>query len=174
MNLYSLGCPLENIGVQLRRHGIEKLTDSDIILIDHSVNDGMAYSSQIRNDELSRGLESFIRRILHHTDRNLSYIDSLSHSHNRGSWPTIILLEMWPYPNEDMALKNRPSPSNPSNKYDYIHIYRRIAQEYNIPIWSYRDLVWNETADSSERMRPYIEYLRFLHNVDFGYQHPPW
>lgn len=153
----------EQFAYQLGLQGIHELTANDIVFIDHSVNDGMVYDSKIRNEQLRQGLESLILRILH-----------VSRTH---SWPTIILLEMWPYHSPIMNLENRPVLQGSGvDPFDYRFVYENIAKEYQIPIWSYRDVVWSYEADNfvNPTNSKMVEYLRFLHNPSFAYQHPPW
>jgi hypothetical protein len=153
----------EQFAYQLALHDIHELTSNDIVFIDHSVNDGMVYDSKIRSEQLVQGLESLILRILHMSRMQ--------------AWPTIILLEMWPYHGPIMDLAHRPVIQGSGiDPYDYRFIYEKVAAEYEIPIWSYRDIVWSIEADRhihpmNQKM---VEYLRFLHNPEFAYQHPPW
>lgn len=149
----------EKLGPILHSYDIKQLTSKDIVFIDHSVNDGMSFSSKIRHNTLDQGLESLILRILHLSEP--------------GSWPTIILLEQWPYVSARIIRDNIPPVDGSSRPFDYIHAYERIAREYSLPLWSYRDVVWSPEAYSSN-MSSFISYLRFEHNNNFASQHPPW
>ena len=157
----------------LNDSNITKLTSNDIILIDHSVNDGMTYSNKVGIIELFTGLSNLIYRLL--------YISQLN------NYPTIILLEQWPFRSGYSTDSNRPYNDNYNDNdnykgnthlinkydpYDYHHIYVNISKQFKIPLYSYRDMIWSKYVEYNQS--DYKNYLRFHHNVDFGYQHPPW
>lgn len=122
-----------------------KLTRSDIVFIDLSVND---YHQVIDNPALGtlNGLHGIMENIL-------------SASEN-GSWPSIIILETFPYPkpNEEMRVK-------------YYEIYRAISQRYQIPLWSYRDVVWNYLDHSKSKFNHNALDLLMFKEKSY---HPPW
>lgn len=55
-------------------------------------------------------------------------------------------------------------PTMPS----YSDAYTKVAKKYSLPLWSYKDLIWNVSDNSS-----FKDYLRFEQNVDLSF-HPPW
>lgn len=94
------------------------LSSSDIVFLDHSVND--AYSClKAANCKAKLGLETLIREIIHHT------------INSDGSWPNIILIEQ--YPKADKLAVYPP-------------FYREIAKHYNLPLWSYPSFVYSTYA----------------------------
>lgn len=136
-----------NLLSQLRQIGISSFKSTDIIFLDHSQNDALTLTStEYRHQSLIDGLQNLIRLILSKSDK--------------GSWPSIILLEFWPYPN------NR-NPINPL-KYDYDLVYRSIAKQFQIPIWSYRSMIWSKYLDNHPIQQRYKTIMRFEPT------HPPW
>lgn len=112
----------QNLISEFTRTGIDKLTSDDVILIDHSINDGECLTdSSYRRDTLQSGLQNLIHMIL-----------SSSEEH---SWPTIILLETWPYPDIQRHARMK---NDPPDLYDYRFSYYNVVEAYKIPLWSYR------------------------------------
>lgn len=165
INLAQGGCTspymAENILSYLKNENIESLSSDDIVFIDHSVNDGMVFVSELKQSQLYIGLEQLIQKLLYISQPN--------------SWPTIILLSQWPFINQINNLDNAPrSDDDPSNIMDYYYTYIKIAKKYHIPLFSYRDVIWSRYALHSSTMKSYLANLQFLHNPKFGYQHPPF
>lgn len=143
----------ETFSERLRNElGVTKLSSRDIVFIDHSVNDALAFfgdksaRDKATFEKLKRGLENLIRHIYHNADN--------------GSWPSVILLEQWP----KTVLG------------EYEDLYTEVAKRYNVTLWSYRDLVIYESQRLS--LNPTLDatslpFLSFEKNVEFGYQHPP-
>lgn len=130
---------------ELNAIGLKTLTSNDLILIDHSQNDALTCTNtDMRHQTLVEGLENLFRII---------YATSTP-----GSWPSIVLLEFWPYANSRSQF--------PLSSYDYSDTYADLAKEYQIPVWSYRDLVWSNFVDKQQAA--YGETIRFT------YTHPPW
>lgn len=130
---------------QFESTGVTSLSKNDIVFIDHSQNDALTCTNTaFRQQGLIDGLAHLVRAI---------YSKSIPES-----WPTIILLEFWPYGN------NRQSES--SLKYDYGIAYSKIAQLYQIPIWSYRKFAWAKFVDEKQS--------NMASTFRFTVTHPPW
>lgn len=126
--------------------GLRKLKKHDIVLIDHSVNDALtSMGTTTQLHELYHGLNSLIMKIF-----------DVSEHH---SLPTIIIMETYPYNH----YQEKPKPP----ELDYVNVYNLISQKYLIPIWSMREVVWSDIADTL--MYPFINILRFNCQPD---QHP--
>lgn len=155
----------ENILMDLKLKGIQELTSNDIVFIDHSVNDGMIFTSKSKHADLIIGLENLIYRLFHYSKRN--------------NWPSIILLEQWPFVNQYVSLESSPMSQPFMNRdTDYDDAYIKVAKKYKLPLWSYRDVVWSDDdglfAYEKERWREFKEYLQFFHNKDYKNHHFPW
>ena len=147
----------ERVIDQLKRKNITMLTESDIILIDHSVNDANSYNinnsgNKFSYDQWVNGLESLIRRLYFHSKQE--------------SFPTIIILEQYPY--NSMRTPDYNKYDSNKNQPSYSNAYAYVAKKYSLPLWSYKDLVAN-LNDSLN----YIEYLRFEQIPNDGL-HPNW
>eukprot|EP01041_Mallomonas_annulata_P003666 gene3666-7305_t len=95
-----------------------KLSSSDIMFIDESVND-------VRTQPISDikiGVEAIIRKTMHYCN---------------DTCPTIIMLDY--YPHHFTPDKVKPS----GNKNIVSTIYHDIAVHYKLPLWSYKDFVWS-------------------------------
>eukprot|EP01041_Mallomonas_annulata_P001264 gene1264-2444_t len=147
---------------ELRDKGVYKLNSSDLIFIDHSVNDAHSYPTNLNNDRLHYGLDTLLRRIYH-----------ISQS---GSWPTIILLEHWPFPSNDIRRKG-PEPDVTSLfDGDYSAVYTDVAARFKLPLWSYKDVVWSQYMKTNQSR--YVDIMQFHWNK-FKLSkaqdvHPPW
>lgn len=132
------------------------LTSADIVFIDHSVNDAFGGTPET----IQQGVEALIREIL-----------LLS----KGSWPTIILLEMWPFPSKQFLDSYTVTEAN--KDLDYSTAYRRIASHYNVSVWSYKDVIWSPEATAKQsHLLPYLRFHNNLvdkHNRNWK-NHPPW
>lgn len=78
----------ERIIDQLKKKGINQLTENDIIIIDHSVNDASQYNivragSKYSHDKWVSGLEKLVRRL---------YFFSKDES-----WPSVVIFEQYPW-----------------------------------------------------------------------------
>ena len=141
---YSSAMMNEVIVDKLKSAGLSSLTESDIVLIDHSYNDGL-YLSLSKVLPLQRGLEGLIRKLL-----------ELSAS--TSSRPRIVLLETLAY-----------LPTHLPFYQDYQKVYTQIARHYRIPIWSIRDAANSEY--SSKNQTSYYKYMK--HDQDIAYDlHP--
>ena len=135
--------------------GIGELTSADIVLIDHSVNDGVACDYDPHRQNLQLGLEGII-------------LEFISRS-KEGSWPTIIVLEHWPFPGDTMT-NNFPPIEN--RTYDYDITYRKVTAKYLLPMISFRDFAWSLNKPEEETYRDYMLFLMNQHAG--GFIHPPW
>lgn len=101
----------------LKNFGITNFTSSDLVFIDHSINDATTFCRSTKSSHVEglHSLESLAQTIL-----------SLSVP---GSWPTVVLLEVWPFPGLQDPSKAR---------FDYNENYRAIASTYHWTLWSYR------------------------------------
>jgi hypothetical protein len=143
------GCTSEIMAKSLqgymREHGLEQFGPSDIVLVDHSVNDAIAVANEMEL-AIQIGLEELIRGIFHLSPRGL---------------PNVVLLEQ--YPHNDFQGLNAVKGSQGGS---YTGLYRRLAAHYKLALWSYRDYIW---AGSSSLGQPHlIDALRRFGN------HPPW
>ena len=128
---------------------ITAFRSSDIIFLDHSVNDVLSEPfTSSRLNKMQYGLESLVKKIY-----SLSTINS---------WPTVILLEVWPFSSRSYNLTRE--------KLDYQNVYRSVAKEFKLPLWSYRDTVDYMVRKNASS----VPYLTFEHNVLHAHQHPPW
>lgn len=140
----------ENFISQYNELGLSALTSNDIVILDHSVNDGECLTStDERHTQLLEGLDTLVRLIYSTSKPN--------------SWPTIILLETWPYG----TIERRPNSEKFDPPYDYQKVYRQIAKMYNLPVWSYRDMIWS--AFASTNMTAFYDEVRFYRSI-----HPSW
>lgn len=140
------------------------LSSSDIVLLDLSVNDAAEHGFPGKNTLLF-DLERLVRRIFHISLHN--------------SWPTIILLEQYPYINNHIRdfikvhpitrLKNGTIPKHFDN--DYAVVYQQIGKKYQLPIWSFRDMVWSTYSSESVVMRPFLKHLLLINDFNV---HFPW
>lgn len=136
----------EYFHAKLKRFNITSFSSNDIIFIDHSVNDGYSLKMQnVKSQEISRALSVIIQQIY-----------KMSKS---TSWPSIILLEMYPIKNHDNIDR------------DYHIAYIRPAELFKIPIWSYRNILYSSDSNILKQMKPYLPMLMFQHQIDI---HPPW
>lgn len=148
---------------QLTKSGIV-LRDSDIILLDHSVNDAQdGYNEQEPEDEFASGLESLIRTLL---------------TYANGARPHMILLEMHPFPDKFHITSYN---SSTYTGFDYSTHYRTIGAYYNISIWSYKDVIWSEymqkmtNNDEGFRLMQYLKFENtYIAQRTFLKVHPPW
>lgn len=144
----------ERVIDQLKRKNISHLTESDIIFIDHSVNDANSYNIKLNGNNFSydqwvNGLESLIRRLYFHSKQE--------------SFPTIIILEQFPYNSMRTPEYNNYDTSSPS----YSNAYSYVARKYSLPLWSYKDLVTSDSLGDG------VDYLRFQQIANDGL-HPSW
>lgn len=129
--------------------GSTKLNRYDIVFLDHAANDFFEVKNGdgYRLNDMHYGLHLLFQSII-----DLSQEDE---------WPSIILLESYP----STTLAN-----------SYSNVYRRVAMEYNIPIWSYLDIVRETIASGSyptvtKKLLMFEDY--FLSDADKLF-HPPW
>ena len=142
---------VELISNQMAEYNIKEFHTNDIIFIDHSVNDATALAiTESTLNNLHYGLELLIKKILTFSTIN--------------SWPTIILMEIWPFSSYHRNMNRL--------KVDYQKIYRLVAKEFKLPIWSYRDTVDYMVQHNSTH--PAIPFLTFQHNDALAFFHPPW
>eukprot|EP01041_Mallomonas_annulata_P004326 gene4326-8611_t len=113
---------------ELQERKITQLSKNDIIFLDHSVNDAESYPTKILNFKLEMGVDALLRRIYHYSTPH--------------SWPTVILLEQWPFPSNDQNIKTLKSNNNIHG--DYSKIYIKIASRFELPLWSYKEILWSK------------------------------
>lgn len=152
----------------LQINNITKFTSNDIIFLDHSANDGsILTSTKERFEKFGKELDLLIDKIYDMSE----------------TYPTVIFLEMypfavrfkeWDFSNESSIIhSNRPYPHNNSYfPFDYVDIYRKIAINRGVTVWSYRNMIWSKISDSFE-MKNSISYLRFMRNTLHDI-HPGW
>lgn len=148
---YSSANMNEAIVEKLTNAGLKSLSSADLILVDHSYNDGL-YLTKIKVMPLQRGLEGLIRKL---------------YTHGRGSTPQlpsqrprIILMETLAYLPHWLPFYQ-----------DYQKFYTTIASHYQIPIWSIRDAVNSEY--SSTHQSEYVKVMRHDESVRYDL-HPGW
>eukprot|EP01041_Mallomonas_annulata_P004808 gene4808-9589_t len=155
----------ETIISDLRYKGIFSVNSSFLFILDHSINDAFSHPTKITNIQLFHSLENLLQRI---------YYISLN-----GSWPTVILLEHWPYASNNMYA-NTPNASSTSTSNsgfdgDYSIPYAAISSKYSIPLWSYKNIIWSEYM--LQNQNSYVKPLRFHMNKMHPRKqdvHPPW
>ena len=128
-----------------------QFTREDVVVLDFSVNDGMLLTrSSDMVHHLKTGLERLIRAIL-------APPTSIS-------FPTIVLLEMFPVLPEYMSQTL------------YSQVYVDIARHYNLLLWSYRNVVISPATNKTQGA--YLQYLNFQNNIRLNSHkpdvHPPW
>ena len=111
--------------LQANSKHLVNLTQNDIVFLDHSVNDGFYFHRPGYDKTLLTSVEHLIR-----------FIITASHNHP----PTIILLEMWPFPYGGYTSRERYDKLA-HTKQDYSSVYRKLVQYYSIPLWSYKEMV---------------------------------
>lgn len=127
---------------------IPKLTNSDLVIIDHSSNDvsdadHTKNEDKLRKEENKKGLEILIRNFL-----------------SMGC-PNIIILETAPY--ESNYIRDNID-------YGYKSIYTPIAKHYGLPIWSISDAISSKYLDLYQQ-----EYSKYLRNdKDIRIDHVAW
>jgi hypothetical protein len=134
---------------QMHDSGITSFRKDDIVLIDHSVNDALqqVYHGQVIYD----GLQNLVRKVFSMSDE--------------GSWPSVIILANLPFAN---------TYDNISYEY-YADAYRKVAKYWQLPLWSYRDAVWDVQATNHSQLTKALPYLRWDHNDPWcNSSHPPW
>jgi hypothetical protein len=112
-----------------RELGITEISENDIIFIDNSIGDRTEFLKLLSQHELLKGIDNLIQSI---------------YSLVKGDrYPTIILLDMFP--------KDAPVHYNET----ITDQYTKLAQHYNIPLWSYRDAVFTKkNRIQSKYLRP--------------------
>lgn len=121
---------------------IQNFSSNDIVFLDFAVNDAVQTDNagaKVANMKI--GLELLIRNI---------YFRSI-----KGSWPTVAILEFWPYPENSIL-----------GEYDYSQIYAQVARKYQLPIWSYKNMVLSSYFNNDS-----ITYSKIIRYKD---THPPW
>lgn len=151
---YSSDTMSENIIDKLYEYKIYELYSSDIIFIDHSTNDATLTKDQLHYQHLMNGLDNLIYKLLLISKTYL--------------WPSIILLETYPYPQNNFTKMK----DFYNYEYDYTKAYDIIAMKYHLPIWSLRDILWL-TYNTSLSSMIYIQYLQHHHTKGL-YYHPTW
>eukprot|EP01038_Epipyxis_sp_PR26KG_P014070 gene14070-18877_t len=128
---------------------LAKFTSNDIVILDHSVNDNHMFFGEGEAKALEMGLEKLINVILR-----------LSVS---ASWPTIIIVDYWPFAHHFDRV---------DNKIDHSKWYKEIASRYEIPLLSLRDLAEsNYMASNFSWLKPVLDSSI---NSEFCPLHPPW
>jgi hypothetical protein len=145
------------ISQQLEDSGIKLLTDSDIVFIEHSVNDMESYANdKVEFTKVKRGLEMLVRNILTKS--------------THGSWPTVIILEFYPGPNT----------YNQNSEINYSPSYLEVASHYSLPMWSFKEMYHsNYTKTHLKRLLPYFTHryeAQWARSQDRDrfLTHPPW
>lgn len=155
-------CMSNDLLVKFQEKGIRTLTSSDIVLIDHSVNDGETWRLKSQVPILEHALSSLIRKIYH--------------ASTEGSWPTVVLLEHWPFPS-GMNERIKNATDIPPGSVDYSTMYSTIAARFELPVWSYKDVVWSRFVENDPVQSKFRRYLLFLNNRLKKYgmdSHPPF
>jgi len=129
------GSPYE-LSAALRARGMSLLTRSDLVLLDFSVNDGRSFTSE---EQLAGGLDRLLQRLFRLGTNN--------------SWPSVVLLEQWPYPGREFARSG--------TTLDYSRAYQQVARRLRLPLWSYRAVAWSAHAQG----QPFAEHLLFRRNL---------
>jgi len=139
-----------------------KLSSSDLVLLDFSINDAakLSVEDSAAVFRLQLCVEKLIRKLL-----------SFNGDSNN---PAVVLLEHNPFESVErhshshMQLRDR-------YKYGYTYVYRQLARHYAIPIWSYHDVVHSEFAHQHHLQKKYIDILQFKDTCALcGAIHPAW
>lgn len=152
VNLASTGLSTDKVLLD-HSASLRGLSSADLVILDHSVNDGFWFNRPGYDKTLLSSLEHLIRYIF---EKSVSA-------------PAIVLLEVWPYPyggiKSDAEYKRLSGGSS-----DYGVVYRRIAEHYSVPLWSYRDMVWGSSGKTLDAS--ILPLLRFAEGGQT--LHPPW
>jgi hypothetical protein len=139
------------------------ISESDIIIIDYSVNDGL---DACRDYHGCRALLNALKALL-------SFVNSTVSSNN-SSLPAILLLETFPYVNRE-DYEHRLSPSHRERPVQddlntYFNVYMKFSDTFHVPKWSFARVVWSDWF-SKEQSPVGAKYLRWMLGLD---HHPSW
>lgn len=129
-----------------------EVSRGDILFLDYSVNDQSVLGRELSS--ILYGIEGITRYFL-----------------SKGA--SVIILESFPY--GELDISDNLTYYRPNDKFlDYSSIYREIAKYYNVPIWSYRDSVWDKYVDLHQQQ--FADYIRWdISHIDASNpEHPHW
>lgn len=151
VNFYNIGdhgrssvFMVDELATKLSAVQAKPFTSSDLIFLDHSVNDN-AGGVDITGFSVENAMEMLIRRIYHHSEPK--------------SLPTIVILDA------------DPRPHNGIEQYPYYQAYEKVGRHYDIPVWSYRDSVLSTFSNVNQSQ--YVGFLNFSRNIGHD-THPGW
>ena len=165
---------------------------TDLVLLDYSINDaqkillhdkGTAYNQQVC-------VEGLIRKLL--TSGNSDSNGNRHHRHltsNHRNGPTIVLLEFAPFESAehiqftDLRSTMQQQQQQQQQQGDgrvgtitaipgYSHIYRRLADHYGVPIWSYYRAVTHSKDPGKSSYLPTLQFRDILQAC--ASIHPAW
>lgn len=134
----------EMIDQRLAESNLKTLKETDLIFIDHSINDGLEAHYHFAH-KLHKGLELLVRKLY-------SYSEAISR-------PKLILLEMLQFNTHGSVCLYKPA-------------YTNISMYYNIPIWSYSDAALSSYTEKYQPI--YYQYLRNTDNILGENSHCGW
>jgi len=155
----------DDLFYSLNDANITQFTSNDILFLDCSVNDAVTFPSFVDNHKIASGMDALIRRIYHRS--------------KEGSWPTVILLEMWPFPN-NLNLGLTSSKGIGPGEGDYSIMYSQVGSKFKLPIWSLKDVVWSDFSISDPSQSKFLSFIQFRQNKfrrpdhDWVDNHPPF
>ena len=164
VNLAEGGTSSYSIFVSQRKNIFErKIYSHDLIILDYSVNDmiDLRYSAEYTAAELKDRLVNVVE---------YGVDGVIRHFLVKGIMPTIVLLESWPRGYIRSHYFELPQP----DEIGYHLAYRKLAEHYNLILWSYRDAVLDKFVDKHQsHFKDYIR-LELNHIPEHDFEHSPW
>jgi hypothetical protein len=150
-------CNLPHLLAEKLEAGVFNLTSRDLVLYDYSVNDGASFTSSTQLQKLQHCMETNVEKLTQYSQD--------------GHPPAVILLEYYPYKGLNLKEENPPDSTD-----SYANIYRQVAEQFHLPVISYRDLFWHPIF--REHLKQFPKFADILQNkwaeatnLDL---HPPW
>eukprot|EP01038_Epipyxis_sp_PR26KG_P006493 gene6493-8927_t len=155
-----------NLLLLMQKNGFN-YSSFDLALIDYSPNDAFHLWKRRGYYEIQVGMEEMVRKLL-----MLNEIKHDLHERISQGQGAVILLEMYPYSSYLNKTRLSAHPVQFDDN-DYARIYHNLAKHYNIPIWSYRDVVWSDHIQTNQHKL--YDIINFNNNEGTAENlHPPW
>ena len=164
VNLAEGGTTSYTIFVSQRKNIFEReIYSHDLIILDYSVNDMGEFRYGNRDN-----IEILKDRLVNFVEYGVDGI--IRHFLVKGIMPTIVLLESWPRGYMRSHYFHLPE----HDEIGYHLAYRKLAEHYNLILWSYRDAVLDNFVDQHQsHFKDYIR-LEVNHIPEYDLEHSPW